>query len=298
MGKKKIDLMRKVKVDFVEGAIKHGGAKKEVAEKFWEQLEEFANYCFNKSHAACYGLIAYWTAYLKAHYPLEFAAANLRNAKDEDGAVALLREMVKEGIEYLPFDVELSEKNWSVKDGKLVGGFMALKGIGESKAEKLIEARNSGKLTDKQRQTILDAENVFNDIFPFRTKYGHIYDEPAKNGVAGNLTHIEKLVAGLPQGSERVFIGELIHKDARNANEGNEIKKRGGKIETGQLEFLDVKLRDDTGSIAGRIGRKDYLQIGIPLLQNVPIGAHLLIRARFYNGFRFAFITKWKRLDA
>ena len=56
VGKKKIDLMRKVKVDFVEGAITHGGAKKEVAEKFWDQLEEFANYCFNKSHAACYGL--------------------------------------------------------------------------------------------------------------------------------------------------------------------------------------------------------------------------------------------------
>jgi DNA polymerase-3 subunit alpha len=72
VGKKKIDLMRKVKVDFVEGAIKHGGAKKEVAETFWAQLEEFANYCFNKSHAACYGLISYWTAYLKAHYPDAF----------------------------------------------------------------------------------------------------------------------------------------------------------------------------------------------------------------------------------
>ncbi|HEV7951954.1 MAG TPA: DNA polymerase III subunit alpha, partial [Candidatus Saccharimonadales bacterium] len=63
VGKKKIDLMRKVKVDFVEGAVKTSGAKREVAEKFWEQLEEFANYCFNKSHAACYGLISYWTAY-------------------------------------------------------------------------------------------------------------------------------------------------------------------------------------------------------------------------------------------
>ena len=75
VGKKKIDLMRKVKVDFVDGAVKHSGAKKEIAEKFWDQLEEFANYCFNKSHAACYGLISYWTAYLKAHYPDAFMAA-------------------------------------------------------------------------------------------------------------------------------------------------------------------------------------------------------------------------------
>jgi DNA polymerase III subunit alpha len=67
VGKKKIDLMKKVKPEFVEGAVKVGGATKEIAETFWTQLEEFANYCFNKSHAACYGLIAYWTAYLKAH---------------------------------------------------------------------------------------------------------------------------------------------------------------------------------------------------------------------------------------
>ena len=69
VGKKKIDLMKKVKPEFVEGAVKVGGATKEIAEQFWDALEEFANYCFNKSHAACYGLIAYWTAYLKAHYP-------------------------------------------------------------------------------------------------------------------------------------------------------------------------------------------------------------------------------------
>ena len=64
VGKKKMDLMLKIRPDFIEGAITHGGASKEVAETFWDQLVEFANYCFNKAHAACYGLIAYWTAYL------------------------------------------------------------------------------------------------------------------------------------------------------------------------------------------------------------------------------------------
>jgi hypothetical protein len=83
VGKKKIDLMRKVKVDFVNGAIEHGGATKEVAETFWAQLEEFANYCFNKSHAACYALIAYWTAYLKAHYPDAFMAAVMTSDHDD-----------------------------------------------------------------------------------------------------------------------------------------------------------------------------------------------------------------------
>ena len=75
VGKKKIDLMNKVKPEFIDGAVKVGGATKEIAEKFWDQLLDFANYCFNKSHAACYALIAYWTAYLKAHYPDAFMAA-------------------------------------------------------------------------------------------------------------------------------------------------------------------------------------------------------------------------------
>ena len=82
VGKKKIDLMKKVKPEFVEGAVKVGGATREMAETFWTQLEEFANYCFNKSHAACYGLIAYWTAYLKAHYPDAFMAALMTSDHD------------------------------------------------------------------------------------------------------------------------------------------------------------------------------------------------------------------------
>ena len=105
----------------------------------------------NKAHTYSYAVISYWTAYLKAHHPLEFAAANLRNAKDEDSALELLREMVREGIEFVAFDLEKSQMNWSVQDGKLYGGFIALKGIGESKAAKLIAARDAGTLTDKQR---------------------------------------------------------------------------------------------------------------------------------------------------
>ena len=64
VGKKKVDLMNKVKPEFIKGAVEVGGATEEIAEKFWSQLLDFANYCFNKSHAACYALIAYWTAYL------------------------------------------------------------------------------------------------------------------------------------------------------------------------------------------------------------------------------------------
>src|SRR5690606_8201358 len=109
VGKKKIDLMRKMKIEFVEGAVKHGGATEALAETFWNQLEEFANYCFNKSHAACYGLIAYQTAYLKAHFPSAFMAALMSSDFDDIDRLAIeIAECNHMGIKVLPPDVNES----------------------------------------------------------------------------------------------------------------------------------------------------------------------------------------------
>ena len=204
--------------------------------------------------------------------------------------------MVREGIEYVPFDLHKSEMNWSAKDGVLYGGFTALKGIGESKAAKLIEARNSGTLTDKQREEIEKAENIFADIFPFRRHYLHLYEDPATHGIASDVVEIKDL-ENIRHNEERVFLGELIYKNARNYNEEVNVKKRGGKVGTGPLEFVDVRLRDDSGTIGGRIGRYDFERFGRELLERVPTGAHLMIRAKFFNDIRYAFITKWRRLD-
>lgn len=280
---------------FKTGAASQGIGEKEARET-WETINAMGAWQMNKAHTFSYAVISYWTAYLKAHFPLEFAASNLRNAKDEESAIELLREMVREGIEYVTFDLELSEENWSVKNGKLYGGFMALKGIGESKAKKLIEARSAGKLTAKQREDVAKAENMFADIFPFQTKYGHMYKDPDGNGIASKLHRISE-IEEVPHGEERVFIGELIHKNMRNQNEEILVKKRGGKVEKRALEFCDMRLRDDSGTIGGRIGRWDFDRIGRELMDSVPVGAHLLIRAKFFNGIRYAFVTKWRRLD-
>jgi DNA polymerase-3 subunit alpha len=148
VGKKKIDLMRKVKVDFVEGAIKHGGASQEVAEKFWDQLEEFANYCFNKSHAACYGLISYWTAYLKAHYPDAFMAALMTSDEDDIDRLAIeIAEAQHMGIKVLPPDVNESFVEFAVVPGKnqIRFGMAAVKGVGVGAVEEVLRARNEGK---------------------------------------------------------------------------------------------------------------------------------------------------------
>ena len=147
VGKKKIDLMKKVKPEFVEGAVKVGGATREMAETFWSQLEEFANYCFNKSHAACYGLIAYWTAYLKAHYPDAFMAALMTSDHDDTDRLAIeMTECKHMGIDVLSPDVNESFIEFAVvpNEHKIRFGMSAVKGVGVGAVEEVLRAREEG----------------------------------------------------------------------------------------------------------------------------------------------------------
>lgn len=146
VGKKKMDLMLKIKPDFVEGAVKHGGAPREVAELFWDQLVEFANYCFNKSHAACYALIAYWTAYLKAHYPDAFMAALMTSDQDDIERLAIeITECKHMGLTVLSPDVNQSYLEFAVVPAakQIRFGMAAVKGVGVAAVEEIIRARDA-----------------------------------------------------------------------------------------------------------------------------------------------------------
>lgn len=150
VGKKNIDLMRKVKVDFVKGAVEFSGADPKLAEKFWDQLEEFANYCFNKSHAACYGLISYWTAYLKAHYPDAFMAALMTSDQDDIDRLAIeITECKHMGIQVLSPDVNESFVEFAVVPNKnqIRFGMAAVKGVGVGAVEAILQAREESKFT-------------------------------------------------------------------------------------------------------------------------------------------------------
>lgn len=148
VGKKKIDLMKTIKEDFINGAIQHSQVDRSLPEKFWGQLEEFANYCFNKSHAACYGLIAYWTAYLKAHYPDAFMAALMTSdQKDIDRLAIEIVECQRLGLTVLPPDINEGFLEFAVVPGKqqIRFGMAAVKGVGASAIEEVLRARQEGK---------------------------------------------------------------------------------------------------------------------------------------------------------
>lgn len=142
MGKKKKDIVDKMKPKFIEGG-KKNGHDPEVLEKIWADWEKFASYAFNKSHAACYSWVAYQTAYLKAHYPAEFMAAIMTRRKSDIKEITKLMDECKSlGIPCLGPDVNESFNNFGVnKKGEVRFGLAAIKGMGESAVNAIVTER-------------------------------------------------------------------------------------------------------------------------------------------------------------
>ena len=131
-----------MKPKFIDGGTKNGHDPK-ILEKIWGEWEKFAEYAFNKSHAACYSWVAYQTAYMKAHYPAEFMAALLTRGKDDVKEVTkLLEECHTMKLEVLGPDVNESHRDFGVNDKQQIRyGLMAIKGLGEAAVQAIVEER-------------------------------------------------------------------------------------------------------------------------------------------------------------
>ncbi|NAY92674.1 DNA polymerase III subunit alpha [Muricauda sp. JGD-17] len=142
MGKKIFALLQKLKPQFLDGGEKNGHPR-EVLEKIWKDWEAFASYAFNKSHSTCYAYIAYQTAYLKAHYPAEYMAAVLSNNMNDIKQVTFFMEECKRmGLNVLGPDVNESYYKFAVnKDNAIRFGMGAIKGVGRSAVETIVENR-------------------------------------------------------------------------------------------------------------------------------------------------------------
>jgi DNA polymerase-3 subunit alpha len=144
IGKKQRETMAKMKVAFIDGMVENSKVPKSFAEKFWAQLEAFADYCFNKSHSACYGLIAYQTAYLKAHYPESFMAALMTSDYDDIDRLAIeITECNNMGIKVLAPDVNESFVEFAVvpENHQVRFGMAAIKNVGTAAVEEILRAR-------------------------------------------------------------------------------------------------------------------------------------------------------------
>jgi DNA polymerase III subunit alpha len=163
MGKKQKEVLDKMKSKFVEGCEKNGHDAK-ICEKIWTDWEAFAQYAFNKSHSTCYAVVAYQTAYLKAHYPGEYMSSVLtHNLGNIDKITFFMEECKRTGVPVLGPDVNESHYQFSVnKKGEIRFGLGAVKGVGEAAVNAVIEERanaNFSSIFDMVRRVSLRTAN-------------------------------------------------------------------------------------------------------------------------------------------
>ena len=145
VGKKKKEVLLAEREKFVRGAVEHGGVSEDIANQIFDQIEKFASYGFNQAHAADYAYITCQTAYLKAKYPLEYMTALLCVERGNTEKIAIIAaETRRLGIEILPPDVNYSECDFLIEDGKIRFGLGAIKGIGDGPINAIVAARKSG----------------------------------------------------------------------------------------------------------------------------------------------------------
>lgn len=141
---KKEEMLEKERSKFIEGCLKHNSIPKNTAEKIFNQIVTFAGYAFNKSHSVCYALISYWTAYLKANFPLEYMASLLTSQSKEENIRKYIRESKDIKLEIGPPDINESFSGFNISESEentIVFGLSKIKGIGEGVANIVIKNR-------------------------------------------------------------------------------------------------------------------------------------------------------------
>jgi DNA polymerase-3 subunit alpha len=273
-----------------------------LAAELWDEMCEFGSYAFNLAHAVAYSMISYMAAHLKVHYSVDFALAQLRNEKDEDKSKALLRELQNEGHKFVPFDPQRSQKEWSVQDGVLYGGFTGVKGIGEKTANALIDAREVGgadwltKITDAQRTKLISDRNTpWHEINRLGQQYAELYANPEtfkgygiKSGVSGPVMKI----AEIPDlKGNYCFIGVLRKRMLKTKMDAD--GKPAGRNPT----YLNMIFEDDTGEMGATINRRLYPSLGAPLMDENTEGRDFILRGSILdNGRKWLFIENIKEL--
>ena len=202
MGKKKKDMLDSLNKEFMEGGLANGHPK-EVLEKIWKDWEAFAKYAFNKSHATCYAWVSYQTAWLKAHYPAEFQAANLsQNLSNMDEITEIMADCKKNRISVLSPDINESEAHFTVnRDGNVRFGLGGIKGFGGNIVEAIIKER--------------EENGLFSDVYDFAERMAGIVNRRALESLvyAGAFDSFgcRRTQFFVPGKSGDLFIDELSH---------------------------------------------------------------------------------------
>jgi len=283
---------------FKAGAKQNGIAEQDAA-RIWKAIDQMGSWCFNLSHAVAYGIVSYWTAWLKAHHPVEFAVANLRHAKDDDAAKSTLRELMREdnGIDFIPIDSERSTDKWEFEGKMLLGPLTGLPGCGSKTAREILTRRAQGIALTPRHLKLLNGESKFADYAPTRKRWGAMYDEPQKYfKTVDVIDEITTLVEHEGEGRFCV-IGRLLKKNLRDLNEEKHLVKRNGRrLPDDEKDVLFFHLEDDTGQLLCRIGADKFRALGKRIVEEAPIGQWFAVVGKLPDWtFKLLFVenVKW-----
>jgi hypothetical protein len=250
----------------------------EIVAKVWDDLCAYGAWSFNKSHSVAYGIVSYWCCWLKAHYPVEFAAATLSHMKEVDEQITMLRELSKEGIDYLPVDAELSTDKWAVGYDKrkrkkvLIGPVSNVKGIGPKLTAEIISSRKRNEpISARAAKLLTKPKTSLDSLWPVRDRFNEIMPDPAEKNIFTPPTAVEDVQL---RGEEyEVLLFVVMSKiNPRDENEAINVAKRGGKLVTDHKTSLNLQMSDDTGTVFGKVNRFDYEKIGKEIVDRGGIG--------------------------
>ena len=280
---------------FKEGAAENG-IEENKARIVWDQINTMGSWAFNRSHAVAYGMVSLWCCALKSRFPLEFAAACLRNVKDDGQGIRLLREVVQEGLSYKPFDKFKSKINWSVQDGELIGGLIGIKGVGPKMAKDIVERRDLKQpLTPRQEKLLDQGQTPYDDVFECERRFGHIKADPAAHKIVTPITDIQNLDANNP--GTFVFFGKLKEKNLRDMNEASNLQRRGGRLVEKNNLWLNLILEDDTGQVMCTVDRFKYDRLGKQIADLGKLGDWYLIKGKMNERFRKIYVEKYRKMS-
>jgi DNA polymerase III subunit alpha len=233
MGKKKKAELDKQYAGF-EAGMRERGYPQDAVQTVWDILVPFADYAFNKSHSAAYGVITYWTAYLKANYPTEYMAALLTSVKnDKDKMAIYLNECRRMKIAVLPPDVNESAQNFTAVGNDIRFGLTAVRNVGSNVVDKIVEARSTqGRFEDF---------NDFMEKVPLLVCNKRLIDSLARAGAFDDMKHKRRAIVQVHEDAVDRFV------DAKRNTDG------------GQDSMFDLLDAGDVGSAGTRVEVPDHL---------------------------------------
>jgi hypothetical protein len=267
---------------FKDGLVK-SGIPEEIAIDFWRMILASGSYLFNKSHTVAYGMISYWTCWLKAYYPVEFAAASMTMKTDPQAQIEFLRELDKEGIKYLPVDIDHSTEKWRVvrkgDEKVLVAPLSGVKGIGPKMISQIMSARARNEpLPDRALKLLNNPKTDIDELYPVEEALKKI--DLSSHGVRSEVTPCGE---AKPNGSwwENVIcvgVANVIaeHDENEERRVSDRIERGQAGIMTGPTKFVEIRLADSTGVVYAKIGRKEYKDLQ-PKIEGAKVNKSLIM---------------------